>query len=315
MDRSNAIISVIIPLFNKEKAIRTTILSVLNQSVTDFELIVVDDGSKDNSYQVVKSIQDPRINLIHKENGGVSSARNVGIRAAHSDYIALLDGDDFWEPTFLEEQMQLIKDFPNAAMWGVNYAFIKGDTCTPCNQGMGMGFRGYIENYWGTSHNDLFCSNSVVIRKDVLYTVGLYDERIHYSEDLDMWYRIMLKFPVVYYDKVLSYYNQNAENRCAYDLGLHHDLRKCFEYYIGKYQDSFQENRLASSYICSQVAATILLENYYFGNKQDRNASDKMINDLMYEDIHPKYRWIFKTPRCIGWVVYKIVCLKKSLVG
>lgn len=118
-------ISLVIPLYNKEDAILKTIDSVLKQTYSDFEVIVVDDGSKDNSLRVVQSIEDPRLRVIHKENGGVSSARNRGIREAKGDYIALLDGDDLWEPTFLEEQIRLIHDFPNAGMWGVNTAFIK----------------------------------------------------------------------------------------------------------------------------------------------------------------------------------------------
>ncbi len=307
-------ISVVIPLFNKEKAIRNTIQSVLNQTVQDFELIVVNDGSTDGSRQVVESISDPRITLINKENGGVSSARNVGIKAASSDYIALLDGDDFWDKSFLEEQLKLIADFPNAAMWGVNYAFINGDKCTPCDQGMGNGFRGYVENYWGTKHNDLFCSTSVVIRKSVFVQVGNFDERICYSEDLDMWYRIILNYPVVFYDKVLSYYNQNAENRSAYDINAHSDICKNFEFYIGKYSHYFDQCKDASRYISSRAAAMILRENYYFGNSYDRKATDLIVKNLRFDDIHIKYRFIFLVPRFIGFFIYQIVCLKKKLL-
>lgn len=307
------IISVVIPLYNKQNEIRRTVESVLNQTVSDFELIVVDDGSKDNSFQVVNSISDPRIRLIHKDNGGVSSARNAGIRAAKTEYVAFLDGDDIWENTFLEEQLKLIADFPDAAMWGVNYAFIKGDTCTPCNQGLGDGFRGYVKNYFGTSHNDLFCSSSVVIRKDVFEKVGSFDERIHSSEDLDMWYRIILKYPVVYYDKVLAYYNQNAENRCAYDLGFHEDLSRSIAFYLEKYDDEFTNNKAFSSYLNSIIAADILRGGYYFGSKYDRKVTDVIVKYLHYQDIHRKYWFIFKTPRFIGWVVYKIVCFKKKV--
>ena len=143
-------ISVVIPLYNKENAIVKTIESVFNQTYTDFEIIIVDDSSKDKSLQVVQSINDSRLHVIHKENGGVSSARNRGIREAKGDYIALLDGDDLWKPTFLEEQVKLIHDFPKAAMWGVNTAFIKKGKSRKWEQGMGEGYRGYVENYFGT---------------------------------------------------------------------------------------------------------------------------------------------------------------------
>lgn len=318
-------ISVVIPLYNKEKAIIATLQSVSTQTYTDYELIIVDDGSTDNSLNVAReytssllSIQGkagvrPLIRLIHKENGGVSSARNRGINEAEGDYIALLDGDDLWESTFLEEQVKLIHDFPKAAMWGVNTAFIKKGKYRKWEQGMGEGYRGYVENYFGTKHNDLFCSSSVVIRKDVFEEVGYFDERISSSEDLDMWYRIILKYPVVFYDKVLVYYNQDAENRVAYDTEVRFPLTKDIRYYIGKYDEEFDRNLLFSRSLNDYVAATLLRDGYYFGTPQERKDADEVVKKLRYRDIHVKYRWIFKTPRWFGWIVYKIVCLKKKL--
>ena len=306
-------ISVVIPLYNKEKAIVKTIASVLNQTYTDFELIVVDDGSKDNSLLVVKAVDDPRVRVIHKKNGGVSSARNRGIKEAKGEYVALLDGDDLWEPTFLEEQVKLIHDFPEAAMWGVSIAFIKYGKCLKWQQGMGDGYRGYVENYFGTSHNDLFCSSSVMIRKEVFDVVGYFDERISSSEDLDMWYRIILKYPVVFYDKVLVYYNQDAENRVAYDTDTRFPLTKDIKYYFDKFNDEFDHNPVFSRFMNNYVAANLLKEGYYFGTVQERHDSDLVVRKLRYQDIHPKYRWIFKTPRWFGYIIYQIVCLKKKI--
>lgn len=308
-------ISVVIPLYNKEKAIVKTIASVLNQTYTDFELIVVDDGSKDNSLLVVKAVDDPRVRVIHKENGGVSSARNRGIKEAKGGYIALLDGDDLWEPTFLEEQVKLIHDFPEAAMWGVSIAFIKYGKCWKWQQGMGDGYRGYVENYFGTKHNDLFCSSSVVIRKDVFDNVGYFDERISASEDLDMWYRIILRYPIAFYDKILVYYNQDAENRVAYDTDVRFPLTKDIKYYFDKHNEEFERNPEFSRFMNNYVASRLLYNNYYFGTEQERKDSDVVVKKLRYQDIHPKYRWIFKTPRWVGYLIYKIVCIKKRLAN
>lgn len=306
--------SVIIPLYNKEKSIVTTLQSVCAQSFMDFEVIVVDDGSKDDSYSVASKVNDKRIRLIHKENGGVSSARNVGIKAANYSFVALLDGDDYWDPSFLKEQLALIEEFPEAGMWGVNYAFVKGDKCEPCRQDIGEGFRGYVEGYFASSHNDLFCSSSVVIRKDVFEKAGYFDERIASSEDLDMWYRIILRYPVVYYDKVLAYYNQNAENRVAYDTHVRFPLTRDIKYYIDKFECGFKRDKVFSHFLNSRVAAGLLSEGYYFGSRQERIEADHVASLLHFADIHPKYRWIFKTPRWFGWIVYKIVLLKKVLI-
>lgn len=326
-------ISVVIPLYNKEKAIVNTLQSVLNQTVAPYEIIIVDDGSKDNSYEVVKQFistidnrpstidhrqstihnQQSTIHLLHKENGGVSSARNRGIKEAKGDFIALLDGDDLWEPTCLEEMVKMIDDFPKAAMWGVSIAFIKHGNIYKWNQGMGDGYRGYVENYFGTSHNDLYCSSSVVIRKEVFDKVGYFDERISSTEDLDMWYRIILHYPVAFYDKVLVYYNQDAENRVAYDTDVRFPLTKDIKYYFDKFNEEYDRNPVFSRFMNNYVAMNLLADGYYFGTKQEQRDSDVVVRKLRYQDIHPKYRWIFKTPRWFGYIVYKIVCLKKKI--
>lgn len=310
--------SIVIPLYNKQNAIIATLQSVLAQTYTNYELIVVDDGSKDNSYTIAKQFIDENFKdkgkIIHKENGGVSSARNRGIKEAKYDYIALLDGDDLWEPNFLEEQVQLIQDFPQAAMWGVSIAFIKEHKRYKWEQAMGNGYRGYVENYFGTKHNDLFCSSSVVVRKNVFEAVGYFDERIASSEDLDMWYRIILHYPVAFYDKVLAYYNQDAENRVAYDTDVHFPLTKDIKYYFDKHNAEFDSNPVFSHFMNNYVAVNLLKDGYYFGTKQERCDSDVIVQKLRYQDIHSKYRWIFKTPRWIGWLVYKLVNLKKRIV-
>ena len=179
---------------------------------------------------------------------------------------------------------------------------------------MGEGYRGNVENYFGTSHSDLFCSSSVVISKDVFNKVGYFDERIASSEDLDMWYRIILHYPVAFYDKVLAYYNQDAENRVAYDTDVRFPLTKDIKYYFDKHNAEFDCNSVFSHFMNNYVAANLLKDGYYFGTKQERIDSDVIVAKLRYQDIHPKYRWIFKTPRCIGWFVYQMVNLKKKLL-
>src|SRR5690348_9188230 len=94
--------SIIVPVYNKENHISDTILSALNQTVGDFELIIVNDGSTDKSLELVQSFSDKRIVVINKPNGGVSLARNIGIKRATGEYISFLDADDFWNRRYLE---------------------------------------------------------------------------------------------------------------------------------------------------------------------------------------------------------------------
>ena len=113
-------ISVVIPLFNKESYISDTLQSVLAQTFSNLEVIVVDDGSTDGSATMVRAINDPRVQLLEIENSGVSMARNTGITAAKYNWIAFLDADDRWAPTFLEEMVQAIEDYPNEKIFATS---------------------------------------------------------------------------------------------------------------------------------------------------------------------------------------------------
>ena len=120
--------SIIIPLYNKAPYIQKALESVFAQTFQDFELIVVDDGSKDSSYETAKSIlARAKVNyqLIHQENTGVSTARDNGVAASHGDYLCFLDADDWWAPTFLEKMDCLIRDYPDAGIYGTNYYYVK----------------------------------------------------------------------------------------------------------------------------------------------------------------------------------------------
>ena len=118
----------------------------MNQIFQDFEIVIVDDGSTDKSVEIVKSISDNRIKLYQKENGGVSSARNYGIKKSQYDYIAFLDADDHWEPNYLEELVKMINDFPEAGMWGFGYQKI-GNFEKGIKREI-VQYRGILTNYW-----------------------------------------------------------------------------------------------------------------------------------------------------------------------
>ena len=144
------LLSVVIPLYNKERDILRTLQSVFAQTFTDYELIVVDDGSTDASVRiVVEAAKTHPLKLIQKSNGGVCSARNRGIRAAQGEYIALLDADDTWDKDYLQEQVKMINDFPKAAMWGINYAEMHGNRLIRrLATGLPDGYRGYVDHYF-----------------------------------------------------------------------------------------------------------------------------------------------------------------------
>lgn len=282
-------ISVVIPLYNKKTSIFNTLQSVLCQTYTDFEVIVVNDGSTDGSEKIVERISDNRIKLINKANGGVSSARNEGIRQSRSNFVAFLDADDIWEANYLEEQWKMIKDFPNAKMWGTNWGFLYGNTKVQRLTKMPEYFRGYVEDYF-KKHLFLYCTCVVTIDKTIFNNIEPFDERINCGEDLDLWYRIILNYPVAYNNKTLVYYKQDAENRITNST---HQLRKHFVYYI----DKFEEYRKKDFYFKKYYEHEVLGHLFQFFLKERHNPEIKKILKKIDFSIQPKsYRFRYTFP-------------------
>ena len=305
--------SIVIPLYNKELSIIGTIQSVLCQTFNQFELIVVNDGSEDDSIIIVRSFEDSRIRLISKKNGGVCSARNHGIRAAKYDYIALLDADDIWDKDYLLEQKKMIEDFPEAAMWGINFAETEnGKLIRELHTGLPKGYRGIVEDYFGLAEekgrvSDLFCSSSVVIRKTAFEKAGMFDERLKYSEDIDMWFRIIANFPVAFYDRYMAFYQYDADNRA---MNRNRKLKYWLPYYPDKYEE-YKGNEPFYSYI--QRWCGVNIKNFYFNDKTQRNDARIAAKKLDYSVLPAKYKHFFDLPYPIAKVLYLLGEAKNKL--
>ena len=289
-------ISVVIPLYNKELSIRSTIQSVLDQTFQDYEVIVVNDGSTDNSLQIVQTLYDPRVKLISKSNGGVSSARNVGIKNAIYPYIAFLDADDIWEPTYLEEQWKMIQDFPDAGMWGTSWGTQIGNTRFLRTTKIEAGFRGYITDYF-KRHLFLYYTCVTVINKDIFNKIDMFDERISCGEDLDLWYRIILNFPVAYYEKTLVYYRQDSENRITLSKK---DITKHFVYYIDKFDSYRKVDFFFKKYYEHEVLGHLFNQFYIHDRK---NPEIHALLSKIDFSIQPfSYKFRFKFPKLYLWL-------------
>lgn len=227
--------TVIIPLYNKELSISKTINSVLDQSFHKFEIVVVNDGSTDRSLEVVGQFDDPRIRIINKPNGGVSSARNVGLKEAKYKFVAFLDADDYWEQDYLFEMSKLIGDFPKAAIWGCNYDLYSDGKYQHNNINLEPFYRNEVFNYFEIAKtNLLFWSSAVILNKNKAVEIGGFDERISIGEDLDMWLRMILNFPPpIYYNNILTHYNLDAPNRA---MNHKHKYSNSFLFYIDKFK-------------------------------------------------------------------------------
>lgn len=297
------LISIVIPLYNKESSILKTIQSVISQTYTDYELIVVNDGSTDNGTKIVENYPDTRINLINKENGGVCSARNRGIQEAKGEYIALLDADDLWNVKYLEEQVKMMNDFQDAAMWSINYAETRnGKIVRRVPTGLPDGYRGYVEHYFEMPErvSDLFHPSSTVVRREVFDKVGLFDERIKYAEDSDMWFRVNALYQTAFYDRYMVSYQLDAENRA---MTRRRDLRYFLPYYVDKYREPiFKQNQIFYRWVNRWSAVHI--RRYYFSPyESDRKDAKEAAAKLDYSVIPYKYQLFFKLPYGIAkWI-------------
>lgn len=231
--------SVVIPLYNKGQSIVNTVLSVLNQSYQNFEIVIINDGSTDSSVDAVKTINDERIRLIHQENQGVSAARNRGIKEANYEWIAFLDGDDLWEVNHLEEIIRMMNIFPNEKVYVTSFEYSDKRKMYKHERNNSI-FK--IENYFKEAlKEDLIWTSIVVVHKKCFNEVSGFNINLNRGEDLDLWTRLVKKFSVVKSSKVTAVYRVDAENRTE----LSKNLEKCHYYYFDiinardKYESSY----------------------------------------------------------------------------
>ncbi|MEM7300515.1 MAG: glycosyltransferase family 2 protein [Pseudomonadota bacterium] len=197
--------SVVIPLYNKRDFIRRAVDSVLAQSHSDFELIVVDDGSTDGSAETLGDIEDPRLILIRQDNQGEGAARNTGLATSRNDWIALLDGDDFWLDNHLYELNRVIGNFPDAGLVSTRTTEVWEGSNAP--QGSTKnGTIGKIDYFAEAGRNiGILNASSVAIKREVYSEIGGFS-LFKVGADLEYWARIAVFYPVAMTDAVTSIY-------------------------------------------------------------------------------------------------------------
>ena len=241
-------ISVVIPLYNKRPHIKRALHSVLTQTFQDFEIIVVDDGSTDGGGKIVERISDSRVRLIRQENMGVSFARNRGIEQASSNLIAFLDADDEWRPDFLGTIVSLRRKYIEAGAYATAY-----EIYLPNGKREHIKYKaipkapweGLLPNYFraGLGPNPLHTS-AVAVPRDVFSRVGGFREGVNMGEDLEMWLRIALQYPIAFSTYTGATYYQNATNRLC---NTHREEDGLF--YLKTAIEAMQRNEVADSLI------------------------------------------------------------------
>lgn len=305
--------SVVIPLYNKEKHIQRAINSVLAQTHQDFELIIVDDGSTDNSYLAACEIQDPRIRIIRQENRGVSAARNRGVAEAQYDWVAFLDADDEWLPEFLEKMSDLIREFPGCGIYGsgcyqydgrVTYNFKTSATT------LTFGWRGIFTDFFALVVDQFpYNSSSVIVSKALATRSGRFPEDITFREDIDTWVRIILASDAAFLNKPLCIYHQEAQNRTNDNPAETQKL-------TFKWKELLSNNQVPQKYIESfadfivRYELILVRSNLKHGDSQNaRKVLSQMTESSLYDDQISRMKRIAKFPTFIlrlFFLAYKI---------
>ena len=196
-------VSVIVPAYNSAEYTLETVDSILAQTYTDYELLVVDDGSTDHTSTALQ-VYGNRIQYLYKDNGGACSARNLGIRLSKGEFVACLDCDDLWLPEKLTQSVAKLEENPSAAfVYTGCYLIDSGGEVT-----------GWVRNlcdptetpYLSMLGNGAIPAPTVLIRRDCLEDVGLFDESIFIPADKDLWLRLARKYPICRVDQILSKY-------------------------------------------------------------------------------------------------------------
>lgn len=283
--------SVVIPLYNKEKYVENALKSILNQTFTDYEVLIINDCCTDNSVEKTLPFLSEKVKLIHHpKNKGLSASRNTGIENATSNYITFLDADDLWKPNFLKTIHRLIHNFPEAKIFATNYEEIyPTKTYKPYNGSAALvqNYEGYINFFNLNIGQGIYNHGSVCVHKEVYEKVGNYDETIDFSEDIDFNIRANFHFKLAYSTKIGMSYFMEVENQITTTSIINKKLPN-----YSKYQ-SFEEKN-------ADVANYITFEKYVLAKKLklygDKKAADSLIKSIDTSKLNWKQKVLLKLP-------------------
>lgn len=292
MDQEIIRFSVIMPLYNKAAYVEKAIRSVLEQTYSHYELIVVNDGSKDNSAIIAEELLKdvPNARLINQENAGVAVARNNGVAQAKKDYVCFLDADDWWDVSFLQEMQQFIKDYPEAGIWGTNYWYVKKGKTRLMNQHIPNGYIDFCKEH--STLAQVLWTGSVCLPKRIYNEKNGFKSFLRLGEDFDLWIRVALKYKVAYLNKPLAYYNQNVDTLTRGTGKLHHPKNNML--WNLDYLEDEEKNNPYYKQLIDRLRVYGLF-NYYISNEY-RAYAEKELAKVDWSKQPDTLRLLYKKP-------------------
>ncbi|HRG18620.1 MAG TPA: glycosyltransferase [Flavobacterium lutivivi] len=289
--------SVIIPVYNKEKFIEKTLQSVLNQTFPGFEVIVINDGSTDESENKILEIKDDRINYFTKKNEGVAITRNFGILKATGSFICFLDADDYWYPNFLLVMKSYIEKLPTQKVFASAIEIETKKNKFPAQYSILKNNDYQIVNFFDASqYESVLWTSSVVIEKTVFEKTGIFDEKIKISEDTDLWIRIGLIYEVVFIWEILARYiydNQSVSRNMNYVFE---------DYFFEKFITEESTNQKLKQYLDLNRFSSVIKLKITGDNKKAK----KIIESIDTKSLSFKKRFLLNLPTFALKILIKI---------
>lgn len=280
--------SVAIAVYNKEENILSTLESVLNQSYPAKEIVIVNDGSIDESEELISSIKDSRIKYIYQENQGAAAARNKAIAHCTQPYIALIDADDIWHIDFLKHIVKAIEKFPEEKVFSTglkvetkNNIVFKASYSIPSMEKIDK------YNYFEASKiTSIIHSSAIALHKDIFKEVGVFDKKILSGQDTDLWIRIGLKFPVVFIPKYLATYRYSPNSLYHSGVALADKIQ------FDKFFEDEKNNLLLKEFLdLNRYSLAVSAKE-----NKDYQWFEKLSNDINLKNLNSKQRFILKSP-------------------
>ena len=308
--------SIIIPLYNKAPYIRKALETVCAQTYRDYEIIVVNDGSTDDSAVVAESyLQHAEgicYTIISQDNAGVAAARNRGVKHASGQYMAFLDADDWWEPDYLARMAELIADYPQAGVYGCNYVYYKpGKTRVALN--IPTGYINYSKAYYEGSAMPIW-TGATIMPKTVLEEMGGFPLGIKLGEDFLLWAKTALHYKVAFLNEPLAYYNNDVPANMRATRNLHepeHHMLFRLDLSFGDEKLSEDWQRLLDKLRVNGLLDYWMSEAYHDSAAEELKKVDWSQQSAAVKQMYQLPIWLLRTKR---WIMRVGSMLKQAIL-
>jgi len=301
--------SIVIPLYNKANFILATLKSVSDQTFENYEIIVINDGSTDESLSKIEALKLPKLSIHNQENKGLSAARNHGVTLARGQYVALLDADDIWKPTYLKSMFKLIENYPNHQIFGCTYKESRNGRLMDIRTSFEaqLNQESYVlDDFFSANYKQFIVDQSSLIFDRNFIKTHTFNEHIDVSEDVDYYLNYFASQQIIFLNRslMIKTYDDNDQLSSS-------KISKKRVPDLEHYKTRYSSNTSIQKYIDIQLYK-LAIKYTYENNKSKRQKCMTQINPL---HLSMKQRLLLKSPKWImlGLRKLKFLALKLNI--